>query len=278
MTVNFEVMEGSAMRLRQAFGVATAAGVGLLLVIGGAAYASQQPVGEAFHLPRPAACGTVRHGNTEGILTTSNGEAPTTTNSNSTAVVKVVRDGVEATLPDANAKALYLEEPKKTVKLTHIGKLAYRTYQLNSSGVAVWSYQLPIDINGGTLQAGDFTTLVYEPYQDGQTITPNTWQGWDALRQGNAKWWSTRSLANVPNGGTQAFPTAWSALVAAYPDATVLAYGIDLGKGSAGASARVDGLVFGADSTCSAHQWSTRFGRTSHPLSLFQIWRKWLLR
>jgi hypothetical protein len=68
------------------------------------------------------------------------------------------------------------------VKLSRIGKLSYRTYQLNPSGVAVWSSQVPIDINGGTLQAGD------------------------------------------------------------------------------------------------QHQWSTRFGRTSHPISLFQIWRKWLLR
>ncbi|WP_433213273.1 hypothetical protein ACQP00_01690 [Dactylosporangium sp. CS-047395] len=266
------------MRLRQGFRLAAAAGVGVLLVLGTAANAEERAVGELFKLPRVASCSTVRHGNTQGYLTTSNGEAPSSTNPNSSATLKVTKEGIEATLPDANAKALYLEEPRRAVKLNRIGKLAYRTYQLAPNGVAVWSYQLPIDINGGTLNAGDFTTLVYEPYQDGQTITPNRWQNWDALRKGDAKWWSTRSLANVPNGATQSFPTAWSAIVAAYPDATVLAYGLDLGKGAPGASARADTLTFGADTTCMQHQWSTRFGRTSYLVSLLQIWRKWLLR
>ncbi|GAA3290246.1 hypothetical protein Dvina_02030 [Dactylosporangium vinaceum] len=263
------------MRLRQAFTAATVAAVGLMLVVGTGAYAAGQASGK---LVRLAPCSTVRHGNTEGILTTSNGEAPSPTNPNSTAVLTLQREGVDATLPDNSAKALYLEEPSRTVKLNRIGKLTYRTVQLAQSGVAVWSYQIPIDINGGTLQAGDFTTLVYEPYQDGQTITPGKWQNWDALRKGQAKWWSTRALTNVANGATQTFPTAWSTIIAAYPDATVLAYGLDLGKGAPGASSRVDSLTFGADTTCAQHRWSTRFGRTSHPLSLFQIWRKWLLR
>jgi hypothetical protein len=227
-------------------------------------------------LPWAAACKTVKHGTTEGIVTTSNGEAPSNSNPPSTATVKVVKEGVEATLPDNSAKALYLEEPAKATRVAQIGKLSYRTLQLNPGSVALWSYQLPIDINGGTLQAGDFTTLVYEPYQDGRAIQANQWQTWDALRGGSAKWWSTRALPLVANGATQAFPTAWSTIVAAYPNATVLAYGMDLGKGSAGASGRVDGLTFGTGGSCVTHQWSTRFDRSLRHISIFQIWRRWL--
>jgi hypothetical protein len=260
-----------------AFTAAIVAGIALLGAGATAAAAAQRSSEAARPLPRVAPCQNVRHGTSEGVVTTSNGEAPTGTNPNSTAVVKVVRDGLEASLPDAAAKALFLQEPPRTVRVADLGRLMYRTYQLNPSGVAVWSYQLPIDINGGTLQAGEFTTLVFEPYQDGQTVSPGRWQDWDALRGGAAKWWSTRNLAALPNGATQAFPTAWSAIVAAYPNATVLAYGLDLGKGAAGASSRVDGLTFGAPGGCSIHRWSTRFDRTSHHISILQLWRRWLL-
>jgi hypothetical protein len=74
-------------------------------------------------------------------------------------------------------------------------------------------------------------------------------------------------LPLVANGATQAFPTAWSTILAAYPDATVLAYGANLGKGSAGASARVDDLTFGGADACATHQWSTRFDRKSRHIS-----------
>ncbi|MEV4516184.1 hypothetical protein AB0K00_45390 [Dactylosporangium sp. NPDC049525] len=263
------------MSIRRRLVAAGLVGISIVGVAGIAAQASQQPL-EAHRLPRVAPCKVVKHGTTEAIVTTSNGEAPSTTNAPSTAVVKVAKEGVEATLPDNSAKALYLEEPARTTKATRIGRLSYRTLQLNPGSVALWSYQLPIDINGGTLQAGDFTTLVYEPYQDGRTITSGQWQTWDALRGGDAKWWSTRALPLVANGATQAFPTAWSAILAAYPDATVLAYGMNLGKGSAGASGRVDGLTFGTADACVTHQWSTRFDRKSRHISIFQLWRRWL--
>jgi hypothetical protein len=239
------------------------------------AQAARQPL-EVHQPPVVAPCKLVKHGTTEAIVTTSNGEAPSTTNAPSTAVVKVGKEGAEATLPDGSAKALYLEEPARTTKVARIGKLSYRTLQLNPGSVELWSYQLPIDINGGALQAGDFTTLVYGPYQDGHTIRSDQWQTWDALRGGDAKSWSTRSLPLLTNGATQAFPTAWSAILAAYPDATVLAYGLNLGKGSAGASARADALTFGTADACVTHQWSTRFDRRSRHISIFQLWRRWL--
>jgi hypothetical protein len=257
---------------------AVVAGVSLVGATGIAAQAAHEPgqpgqQGQAVRLPWSPPCKTVQHGTTEGIVTTSNGEAPASNNPPSTAVVTLRPQGVEGYLPDANAKALFLDEPARPVKLAQIGKLSFRTYQLVNS-VALWSYQLPIDINGGALQAGDFTTLVYEPYQDNQAIHMNQWQTWDALRGGNAKWWSTHPLAHVLNGADQAHPTAWSAILAAYPDATVLAYGTDLGKGAPLAKSRVDSLVFGAGNRCVVHKWSTRYARTSHHIPILQWWRR----
>jgi hypothetical protein len=259
--------------LRHAFVAAVVAGISLVGATGIAAQAAREPV-EAVRLPWPGPCKVQKHGTTEGILTTSNGEVPTKNNPPSSAVVTLRTQGVEATLPDDKAKALFLTEPARTVKLSQIGKLSFRTYQL-VTGPALWSYQLPIDINGGALNPGEFTTLVYEPYQDAQTITKNQWQAWDALRNGNAKWWSTRALT-LPGGADQAHPTAWSAIVAAYPNATVLAYGTDLGKGTPGASSRVDSVAFGARNGCVVHEWSTRYARTNHHIPILQWWRRWL--
>lgn len=186
------------MSIRRRLVVAGLVGISVVGVAGVGAQAAHQPL-EAHRLPGVAPCKVVKHGTTEAIVTTSNGEAPSTTNAPSTAVVKVGKEGVEATLPDAGAKALYLEEPVRTTKVARIGKLSYRTLQLNPGSVALWSYQLPIDINGGTLQAGDFTTLVYEPYQDGRSIVADRWQTWTrcaaARRSGGApapcRWWPT---------------------------------------------------------------------------------------
>ncbi|MEU7865254.1 hypothetical protein [Dactylosporangium sp. NPDC049140] len=84
------------MRVRRTIGAATAVAAGVLAALGTAAQAAREPAEGLSALPRIAPCATVRRGNTEGILTTSSGANP-----NSTAVVKVQREGVEATLPDA---------------------------------------------------------------------------------------------------------------------------------------------------------------------------------
>jgi hypothetical protein len=263
------------MRLRTA---ATLLGVAALIGGGVFGIASAQAAPNPRHQPAAAHCRVVGHGDAQDILTTSNGEPVTPTNPVSSAQVKVLANGVEATLPDNTAKAQFLVQPASTTTVASLNRLTYRTYQLNASSVAVWSYNIAIDINGGTLGAGEFTTLVYEPYQDQRTIKPNEWQTWDTLRGGAAKWWSTRSLALVPNGATQSFPTAWSMITSAYPNATVLAWGTNLGKGAPGASARVNAVTFGTARTCTTHEWSTRYARSPrhNPFSLFPWLRRFL--
>jgi len=85
------------------------------------------------------------------------------------------------------AKAQYLHGAN--TPLANVTDLSYYTKQ-NSASFAGGdpSYQLPICLNGitGTTCNG-FTTLVYEPYQNG-VVVPGTWQQWDVDA---GQFWST---------------------------------------------------------------------------------------
>ncbi len=76
--------------------------------------------------------------------------------------------------------------------LANVSELSYWTKQVSGPLVADPAYQLAICANG--LPAGTcagFTTLVFEPYQNG-TIIPGAWQFWDVAAAG--RFWSTRSV------------------------------------------------------------------------------------
>ena len=68
--------------------------------------------------------------------------------------------------------------------LSQVSKIGYSTYQhaANFPGGDA-SLQLQVDLNGGTLADGGFTTLVYEPYLQGGDnggVVADQWQHWDA--------------------------------------------------------------------------------------------------
>jgi hypothetical protein len=70
--------------------------------------------------------------------------------------------------------------------------------------------------------------MVYEPYQDqgNAAVQTGVWQEWDAYNGGAARWW-----INTGAGGCgQATPCTWSAIVAAFPDATI-EEGVNCGPG-----------------------------------------------
>jgi hypothetical protein len=216
------------------------------------ALASPASATDHAKLPACHACTTVVKTDASGILTTSNGEAVTETNRPSSAIVHT-GNGVEVTLPDDQAKAGYTVALDEPVLLSAVARLRYLTWQLNPSSVALPSLNLTLDFNGA--DAGGFTTLVYEPYVDGRTIELNHWQTWDALRGGDAKWWSTRPLLLLPDGGTRGTAWAWNDILAKYPNAVMKAYGLNFGKGSPGAHARWQALTVGTIDWCTATVW-----------------------
>lgn len=123
--------------------------------------------------------------------------------------------------------------------LSSITGLSYATYNSNAATVALPSINIQVDINGGTLNTGEFRTFVYEPYQQGPFVnTPGIWRSWDAYNGGAGKWWST-GASSCP----QAAPCAWSVLVASFPGATITGgFGINAGSGNGGLDASVDAL------------------------------------
>jgi len=114
------------------------------------------------------------------------------------------------------------------VRLADLDGIGYSTYRDPAStgfvaGVA--ALNLRIDLTG---DGSPDAYLVYEPYQDqgNAAVLTGVWQDWDAYRGGAAKWW-----VNTGAGGCgQATPCTWTAVVAAFPDATI-EEGVNCGPG-----------------------------------------------
>lgn len=140
----------------------------------------------------------------------------------------------------AAAKAQYMHADPNNTPLADVSELSYATKQ-NSASFAGGdaSYQLPVCL-GGIDEAAvtpanpsgcvGFTTLVYEPYQNG-VVTPGVWQSWDVDA---GQFWSSRSvslgtcLVTAGGGGAPFYNLA--ALAVACPDAVVAGFGVNIGS------------------------------------------------
>ena len=133
--------------------------------------------------------------------------------------------------------------------LSSVNAMGYSTYRTAGLAQQVTAINIAVDINGGTLQPGDFTTLVFEPvYNTIQgTVQSGVRQTWDAYAGGNAIWWSSNPIPSAPNRDTF---VSWSTIIAANPNATILSYGINQGSGNPGLTVAVDNLKLGHGTTC----------------------------
>lgn len=115
----------------------------------------------------------------------------------------------------------------------------YSTKQNSASFVAgLPSFQLPVNLTG----TGGFTTLVYEPYNnEGNAAVHNgEWQQWNV---GAGKFWSTRAVGSLqPSQGTYQYTLAQ--ILAEFPDAQVLGFGVNVGSNNPHYDTEVDGLAF----------------------------------
>lgn len=114
------------------------------------------------------------------------------------------------------------------IPLSAITDLSYFAKQ-NSASFASGeaSFQLIVYLDG---TAANFTTFVFEPYENG-TVIPNAWQQWNvaAGQMWSSKTRSAGGSCNVTAGaGGPPFYTL-AALQANCPNATVVAYGVNVG-------------------------------------------------
>lgn len=133
-------------------------------------------------------------------------------------------------------------------KLNEITAMGYSSYRSAGSAQQATALNVQVDYNGPAVEGG-FTTLVFEPvYNTAQgAVVDNTWQTWDAFKNGEAKWWSTKPIPGAP---TQSSYVSWATIVAQNQDATILGgFGVNQGSGNPGLTVAVDNLTIGdADS------------------------------
>jgi hypothetical protein len=145
------------------------------------------------------------------------------------------------TSADPADKADYWTNSVANTPLGQVMSLGYWTYQQSASfagGDA--SLQLALDLNGGTLADGGFTTLVYEPYWNGDVV-PGQWQDWNASA---GRWWSTRTGGGlVAGGGGPPFYTI-ADVWARDPNAVVLGIGVNVGTNNPSYVVATDGVRF----------------------------------
>ena len=125
--------------------------------------------------------------------------------------------------------------------LRNLTNLSYSSYQTGTPQAAA----LQFDINYHSGDADYAGRLIYEPYLT-ETVTPNTWQSWDAL---NGKWWASRT--GTPGSGgpcAQGSPCTWAQVMTNWPDATIRGTLLfKAGSGWTSFSGAVDALSVGVD-------------------------------
>ena len=138
------------------------------------------------------------------------------------------------------AKAQYMHAASGSI--ADVTELSYYTKQ-NSALFAggAPSYQLPVYLQGGT--AG-FTTLVYEPYQNG-TVVNGLWQQWDV---DEGQFWSSRTVTCsnggvIAGGGGAPFYTL-AQIQTMCPEAVVAGFGVNIGSNNPGYDVETDLVSF----------------------------------
>ena len=126
--------------------------------------------------------------------------------------------------------------------LANVNELSYWTKQVSGPVFADPAYQLAICANGVVAGAcGGFTTLVFEPYQNG-VIIPGAWQYWDVAAGG--RFWSTRTVtcSNGVLAGTPGGPATYTLadVKVTCPDALVFQFIVNVGSNNPLYTVRTD--------------------------------------
>jgi hypothetical protein len=179
---------------------------------------------------------------TQVVVTPSNLQGWSTADTRPGGAVNYVADNTAQGNPKVGAlqlttdtsttsKAQYMHATNTA--LSDVTELSYVTKQ-NAASFAQGdaSYQLPVCLGGvsGTTCNG-FTTLVYEPYENG-TVSANVWQTWNVA---NGQFWSSKTTTgggdcNVTAGSGGAPFYTLSDLKTACPDAVVAGFGVNIGS------------------------------------------------
>lgn len=126
---------------------------------------------------------------------------------------------------------------------TPLSSVAGLGYKLDDTAGIPASYQLYVTgLNRLDSAASDWSYLVWEPVYNGQPNGPNGgFVGESNLETGT--WWSSKPIAGAADRNTF---VPLSAILAANPNATVKAFGVNVGSGTPNATSYVDDISFGS--------------------------------
>jgi hypothetical protein len=168
---------------------------------------------------------------------------------------------LELSTVDSNGKQQHLETQQQGSAVANVDSMSYSTYRHGTS-TALPVQDPAINMEIFTSGSSGYTTLVFEPVYniDQGPVVNDTWQNWDAYNGGTAIWWSTHDLYDTnnvlvacnPNGALAATPACagklfvpFSVIQTAFPNATIISYGVNQGSGNPGLLANVDALSIG---------------------------------
>jgi hypothetical protein len=147
------------------------------------------------------------------------------------------------------AKVTYTTNAFSGTRLADIDGISYSTYRSVAGAQAqLASLNLVIVPSGSSSPLASAYTFTFEPYlaYGDATLKTGEWQTWDAINGGNGRWWTNSSLPSGTTGAMscpQTYTTCtWNQLKAAYPNATIRAFGVNQGTYNAGTVTSVDAL------------------------------------
>ena len=114
------------------------------------------------------------------------------------------------------------------------------SYSIRNNGTGP---EAAYDMEVLTTGTSGYTTLVWEPYQNGHPLLDDgNWHTFSNLEGSNSLWWSSH-IAN-PAPGSQSSPQPLSFFESLYPSATISTYGVGQGSNNGGSTTYVDDVAF----------------------------------
>lgn len=137
-------------------------------------------------------------------------------------------------------KAQYLHAANTPIAdVTQLGYSAKQNAASFADGTA--SYQLVVNLTG----TSGFTTFVYEPYENGNTMVNGAWQTYDVDA---GQMWSSKSFTDGGCSVSAGFGGApfytLSAIKSMCPNAVVIGFGVNVGSNNPGYNIEADAVVF----------------------------------
>lgn len=168
-------------------------------------------------------------------------------------------DGSAQLIATTSSDGQILELPMTGTRLADLTTLQYSTYQDAANQSIATAIALQFNVDKDITDADDSWQgrIVYEPYiNNGGTVPLGSWNTWDALNSGNAKWWFSKP-SSFGGNCSQASPCTLTQILSLYPNIGIHpalgAVVLKAGSGWSSFSGNVDDLVIGINNADSVY-------------------------